>query len=238
MRTCILTATVIICCCKQSISQDNQTVVLKRSWQVGLGLGELPIGSSFKPSVTFGYHITDKLYAGVIFQFPDKINRNGTSFNARSTNLEGLVNSGETVAQRFMLQCRYTPIQFGPYLSAGLVFNGRDTELMNFDNRTRIIGGQVHDGSLSITQTRPAGWGFACGIGYQYNFSNGFSVNAEWTPAWMQYPVPTYTISSSTELPKSAINNIKKNMDNGFKSSPTNMYKVFHVGFSYRLTQE
>ena len=204
-------------------------------WQIGIGLGELPTGGSFKPSITFGYHFNDKLYAGIIYQFKDEISRDEASFNAKSTGLNGLLGSNETVAQRFLLQMRYTPVRHGPYISTGFVFNGKDTETMQFANGHRTIAGEDFQGTVQIQQTRPSGWGFALGLGYQYDFKNGLSAGFEWTPAWFQYPTPSYTFDGSAALSKNAQNHLKRKMDEGFESSVTNMYKVFHIGVAYRF---
>ena len=204
-------------------------------FQIGIGLGELPIGGSFKPSITFGYHFSEKIYAGFIYQFKDKITRNESSFNAKSSGLDGLIKSSETVAQRFLLQLRYKPIIYGPYLSTGIVFNGEDKETMIFDERHRQISNEPYNGSVEIQQTRPAGLGIAFGLGYQHNFKNGFSAGFEWTPAWAQYPQPLYEFSGSSDLTLNTKNELKTKMNKGFKNSVTNMYKVFHIGVAYRF---
>lgn len=203
-------------------------------WQIGLGLGELPIGGSFKPSITFGYHFNKRVYTGVIYQFKDEVSRGASSFNVQSSDLEGIISSSETVAQRLLLQVRYTPIKNGPYLSGGIVFNGQDTETMRFDNRTRQIAEDSFDGIIEIEQTRPAGWGLALGLGYQYDFKNGLSTGFEWTPAWGQYPTPSYQFSGSSILSTKAKEELKNRMDKGFRENVTNMYKVFHIGIAYR----
>ena len=205
------------------------------SWQIGIGLGEIPSGGSFKPSITFGYHFSEKIYTGIIYQFKDRISRDGSSFNAKSTGLDGLLDSSEEVAQRFLMQVRYTPFKNGPYISGGIVFNGRDTESMIFEHRNRIVAGNPYSGKIEIQQTRPAGWGIAAGIGYQYNFKNGLSAGFEWTPAWGQYPKPTYEFGGSAELSNPAKHELMNKMDEGFRSSVTNMYKVFHIGLAYRF---
>lgn len=208
---------------------------LQSYWEVGIGLGELPTGGSFKPSISFGYHFNDKLYTGFIYQFKDEISRNGSSFNAKSSGLDGLVKASEKVAQRFLLQVRYTPVKNGPYLSGGLVFNGKDRETMQFDDRVRPFSGESHSGTIEIQQTRPAGWGLALGLGYQYNFKNGLSAGFEWTPAWGQFPSPSYEFAGTSNLSDAYQNSLRQKMDEGFKSSLTNMYKVFHIGVAYRF---
>lgn len=208
---------------------------LANYWQIGFGLGELPISGSFKPSFTIGYNFNAKFYAGIIYQIKDEINRNESSINAKSSALEGLLSSSETVAQRFMFQVRYTPAKHGPYLSGGFVYNGKDTENMLFDSRYRELSGESYEGTMGIQQTRPAGCGFALGLGYQYNFRNGFSAGFEWTPAWGQYPVPSYQFSGSSALSEKATDELNNKMDEDFTSSVTNMYKVFHMGIAYRF---
>ena len=208
---------------------------LANYWQIGIGLGELPMGGSFKPSLTIGYHFNEKIYAGFIYQFKDYISRNSASINANSAGIDGLIGSSEEVAQRFLFQVRYTPIKNGPYLSTGFVFNGKDTEEIRFDERSRVIAGELYEGSVIINQSRPAGWGFALGLGYQYNFKNGFSAGFEWTPAWFQYPMPTYEFTGTANLTKVAKDTLTEKMNNKFDASVTNMYKVFHVGVGYRF---
>lgn len=214
---------------------QNNDMKIEKYWQVGLGFGELPMAGSFKPSITVGYHFTERVYAGVIYQFSDEIKRDGTSFNAKSAGLEGLTSSNERVDQRLMLQARYTPFKHGPFISTGIVYNGRDVETMHFDHRSRNIAGNEYSGDIVIQQARPAGWGAALGLGYQYNFDNGLSAGFEWTPAWLQYPDPEYDFSGNEGLSESAIVSIKDKMDAGFNSSVTNMYKVFHIGLAYRF---
>lgn len=195
----MLTVILMVLAIQSAFGQEG-TYNHNRYWQIGIGLRELPSGGSFKPSITFGYHFNEKIYAGLIYQFKDRINRDGASFNAQSSGLEGLVGSSETVAQRFLLQMRYTPLKNGPYLSGGFVFNGKDTETMQFDARSREINGATYDGTIEIHQTRPTGWGLALGFGYQHNFKNGLSGRFEWTPAWGQYPTPSYVFAGSSDL--------------------------------------
>ncbi|MCB0791689.1 MAG: hypothetical protein H6595_13140 [Flavobacteriales bacterium] len=205
------------------------------TWQVGIGLGELPMDGSFKPSFTFGYHFNEHLYAGAIYQLRDAIERGGSSFNADAAGLSGAVRTHEDVAERFLLQVRYTPVFRGPYLSAGLVYNGQDSETMRFDDRTRTIAGEPVTGSIVVRQTRPDGWGLALGIGYQYDFRNGLSAGFEWTPAWGQLPDPHYRFGGTAALSAEDRNELERRMDEGFRSSVTNLYKVFHLGLAYRF---
>lgn len=117
-----LTTTLLISFLTLSGLSLQSQPTLKNYWQVGIGLGEILMDGSFKPSITFGYHFSEKIYTGVIYQFKDQISRGASSFNAKSTELDGLLSSSETVSQRFMLQLRYTPVKFGPYLSTRVCF--------------------------------------------------------------------------------------------------------------------
>ena len=114
----------------------------------------------------------------------------------------------------------------------GLIYQ-QDTETMRFDNRTRKIAEETFDGTIEIQQTRPAGWGLALGLGYQYDFKNGFSAGFEWTPAWGQYPSPSYQLSGSSILSKKAKDELQNRMDKSFKENVTNMYKVFYIDLAY-----
>ncbi|MCB0665190.1 MAG: hypothetical protein KDC80_05175 [Saprospiraceae bacterium] len=204
-------------------------------WQIGFGLGELPTGGSFKPSISVGYHVNEKIYAGIIYQLKDHIARNQASINARSSGLTGLNTASEIVAQRFLAQIRYKPFRNGPYLSTGIVFNGRDRETMVFDHRDRQLFGEEYTGDIGIIQSRPAGWGLAAGVGYEYRFKNGVAAGFEWTPAWAQYPEPEYEFGGEAGLSSNTKKSLQDLMNGKFKSSVTNMYKVFHLGISYHF---
>lgn len=206
-----------------------------RYWQIGIGLGELPTGGSFKPSISVGFHFNEKIYAGFIYQFRDRIARNQSSINARSSGLAGLNAASETVADRLLTQIRFKPFRNGPYLSTGIVYNGRDKETMIFDDRERELFGDEYTGEIVIIQSRPAGWGWAAGVGYEYQFENGISAGIEWTPAWGQYPEPEYHFDGEASLLSSTKKSLRDLMNSKFKSSVTNMYKVFHLGISYRF---
>lgn len=207
-----------------------------RYWQVGVGLGELPMGGSFKPSITVGYHFNNKIYLGLIYQFKDNINRGKSSFNADATGLTGLTDSREKVGQRFMLQARYTPIKYAPYISFGVVFNDADTETMQFSQQPHAIGNGVYNTDVTVTQTRKAGWAPAIGLGYQFDFKRGFSINAEWTPGWFNWIAkPKIVVSSSEEIAQDDLDIFKKSMADEYQKHLTNLYKVFHFGVSYRF---
>lgn len=209
---------------------------LEKSWQIGIGFGEIPYKGSFKPSLTFGYHLNERLYFGFVYQFKDKIQRDGSSFNVQASGLDGVASSQEQVAQRMMLHGRYTPFKQGPFISFGLVYNGHDVENMHFDARDRMIQGLEYAGSIGIIQSRPSGWGPALGVGYQYNFRNGLSLNAEWSPAWFtKIKEPDYQFADSADLSPETQTYLANKMTDKFQSTVTNRYKVFHIGLAYRF---
>lgn len=234
MKNLLLVALVSLC----SIATQNTCAqrIQANTWQVGLGLGELPIGGSLKPSVTLGYHFSKHFYAGVIYQFSDEIQRDNSSFNVKTSELNRLHTAKEKVAQRLLIQGRYQPCNYAPYISLGVVYNGNDVEQMTFNAASRNINGTYYQGNINITQSRKAGWGAALGIGYQYNMKNGLSMNAEWTPAWFTpIPTPQYTFSGDATLSNADKTYLANKMTKGFKGSVTNRYKVFHVGIAYRF---
>ncbi len=219
-----------------SYLQEPGKLNFKRGFEIGLGFGEIPYKGSFKPSLTFGYHLSEKLYFGLIYQLKDHIRRDNSSFNAQSSQLEGLLSAREEVAGRFLLQGRYKPFKNGPYLSFGWVYNGRDQEEIKFDDRSRLINGQEYEGAIQVTQTRPGGGGLALGIGYQQHLGNGFSIQAEWTPAWFTpIPTPEYQFSGTADLSVDARTYLSEKMTDRFQSTVTNRYKVFHIGFAKKL---
>ena len=63
-----------------------------------------------------------------------------------------------------MLHGRYYPFENPFYLSFGLLFSGRDKELMEFDTKTRVIGANSYDSSISVELESDQGFAPALGI--------------------------------------------------------------------------
>lgn len=208
-----------------------------KTWQGGIGLGNVPIRGSFKTSLSGGYHITNKWYVGVVYQFGDEIKKKTASFNAKSADLGGLVRSTAYVGPRAMIQARYAPFKCGAYISGGIINNGDSWEDMSYDVRSRTIAGDAaYTRGIRIRQSKPSGWGLALGLGYQHNFTDKLSANIDLTPAWFQRPKPTYQfITSPPDLSDDEIAEIESRMNSKFKSRMTNYYTVFHIGVAYRF---
>ena len=236
MKTIIITLVTVISISVLNAQELKEANPDFRHWQIGIGFGEIPMAGSFKPSLTFGYHFNEKIYVGAIYQFKDDINRNGSSFNADGTGLSGLTKSHERVGQRFMLQGRYTPVRFAPYISFGVVFNDQDREVMEFAEQDQQIGNNTYHTGLTVTQTRKAGWSPAIGLGYQYDFKFGLSINAEWTPGWFVWvPTPDIQVEAGETIAQEDLDLFKEQTTDEFKSHVTNLYKVFHIGLAYRF---
>ncbi len=207
-----------------------------RGWQIGIGLGELPMGGSFKPSFTLGYHFNEHWYVGVNYQLKDKISRGTSSFNAKSTGLSQLQSSTESVGQRAILQVRYTPFRNGPYVAGGLVFNDTDSEQMVFGESLHHIGNNDYQTALEIQQTRKRGLVPALGIGYQYTHKSGLYANVEWIPGLFSgIPEPEYRFTSTETIASNDLNILEDKMTDKFQSTITNWYKVFHIGLGYQF---
>ena len=202
-------------------------------WQLGVHFGELPWDGSFKPGVSFGYHFNDLVYVGAVYQVADRIQRNGRSFNAQSVELAGLDASSERVGQRAYVQVRARPHRLAPYVSAGFVFNDRDTETIQFDARERIVGEHTSASAISITQSRPAGLRPALGFGYSYRMPSGVELHTEWSGWWMfGAPTPTVDITGADLTPEASAL-LEDRIVKAFTSSPFNTYHVFQIGVGY-----
>ena len=147
-----------------------QSHELDGAFMVGVHLGELPWGGSFKPGLSVGYYLSELVFVGAQYQVGDSIERNGTSFNVQNTGLDGIVRSSEEVASRAFLGVRLRPHRHAPFVSLGMLYNGTDTETMVFDERSRTIGTGSYDGSIIIRQSRPSALRPALGLGYSYEF--------------------------------------------------------------------
>lgn len=206
---------------------------LKGRWHLGLEFGEIPVHGSFKPGLSFGYHVNDLVYIGVVYQIRDSIKRNGTSFNAQAIGFDGLLSSSEHVGQRGYLQVRLRPHRYAPYASLGVVFNDRDTETILFDDRQHHIGHESVEGNLWIIQSRPRGIRPALGLGYSYVFASGVELFTEWSGWWLfGAPTPEVTMGG-TALSDATEALLHQRIVDKFKSSPFNTYHVFQMGVAY-----
>ena len=231
IRLAALTAALLTTACSSAVrAQDS---VLDGAFHIGLEFGELPSWGSFKPGISIGYHFTELVYVGFVYQVADSIQRNGSSFNAASVGLDGLLSSSETVGQRAYLQARIRPHRYSPYVSLGFVFNDRDTETITFDDRTRTITGNQVDGAIKIVQSRPAGLRPALGFGYSYTFDNGVELFTEWAGWWMfgapepelKFEAPGLAAASEAAL--------RTRIVDEFTASPFNTYHTFQLGAGY-----
>src|SRR5690606_2603057 len=135
---------------------------------------------------------------------------------------------------RFLLHGRYTPVKYAPYISFGFVFNDNDIETVHFDARERGINGVTYNGAITVTQKRKMAFRPALGLGYQYTFKCRVSIGAEWTGAiYHKIPTPEIDIGASNTLSANEHNFLKSKITKEFKSSPFNLYHIFHMGIGY-----
>ncbi len=186
----------------------------------GVNLGELPWGGSFKPGVSLGYYVNELVYVGFVYQVPDTIRRDDSSFNASGLGKAGLIKSEESVGQRFLLHTRLRPHRYSPFLSLGMVFNDEDREETLFEDGTRVV------------QTRKAGLRPAIGLGYDYTFSNGITLNVEWTGWLFDIPKPDVQIHGGP-MSDEERRAMKQRAEENFESKITNAYHLFALGVGY-----
>lgn len=187
---------------------------------VGLNLGELPWGGSFKPGVSLGYQLNEYAYAGLTYQLGDSIRRDEGSFNATGIGLDGLMRSEEDVSHRFMASVRLRPHRLAPYASLGMVYNGRDTETSSYMDGTTVV------------QSRPSAFRPALGVGYEYTLDSGVSLNVEWAGWVFDKPTPEVTLTGG-QRSASEEAALRERIDDNFKSHITNSYHMFSMGAGY-----
>jgi hypothetical protein len=206
-------------------------------WQIGLSFGEIPIlAGSFKPGVTVGYHVDERVFIGLDVQTPDHLQRDQQSFNARNTGLEGLATSSETTGVRALLSVRVRPNWRLPFVQVGVVYNGDDTETMVFDAHERPIGSGIYPGDLIIEQTRPSGFGLAVGLGYQYDFSNDLSAHLGIALALLSpVPDPEIQLGGAAEVAPADVSDLRAHLTEVYKENLHNHYHLFSVGVGYRF---
>lgn len=73
---------------------------------------------------------------------------------------------------------------------------------------------------------------------FQFPLPIYLAAGFEWTPVWGKFPTPSYQFSGTSQLSESTRRALAEKMDQGFRSSVTNRYKVFHIGLSYVLKNQ
>ncbi len=218
-----------------SYSQTNPG--LRNVWQIGFTFGEIPIlANSFKPGISVGYHFNEYVYAGVSYQLNDNIQRDDESFNAADIGLEGLNTSKERTGERMLVGFQVRPHKLSPYLSVGYVYNNSDVEKMTYKKMERTIGSNTYDSIIKITQTRDSGFEPALGIGYEYDFDNGFSLNTSITMAlFSDIPDTKIDIESSVPLSGEDESVLRNKVLKVYKDNTHNHYHIFNLGLLYRF---
>ncbi len=204
-----------------------------KHWVMGLELGELPLEGSFKLGANIGYRFSRQHELFISYQIPDKVKRDGHSFNADSTGLKGLTSSTESVSKRAQLlgiwRGQATPF----YLSYGLVYNGQDREHMKFKELPRQVNNQLLQEPLSITVTRPSGFAPALGIGVSWLTHSGTDIFIQWSGNIFQKAVTPEIKISSPEINSATRQQLKDRISNNFRNKITNVYHVFSLGIRY-----
>lgn len=208
---------------------------LKNVWAIEVGFGEIPLLSgSFKPSVSFGYHVNQYMYVGWVVQLRDILERGTESFNARNTGLGQITGTREVTGVRSLLGARVRPHRYAPFLSVGILFNGSDREEMRFGDAPRPIGGNIYEGEMTVVQTRPYAIRPALGLGYGVQFKNGFSFSAEMTGAFfLSAPSPDIQIIHEGALSITDRTRLVSHMKKEFKTNLHNRYHLFNIGAGY-----
>lgn len=200
---------------------------------VAVEFGEIPFHGSFKAGISVGYHLNDHAWIGFAYQIPDSIRRNDSSFNAQGTGLAGLEESREDVSSRAAFALRIRPHRYAPHATLGFVYNGRDTEELAFDGRSRVVRGSAIEGPIAIRMSRAPGLRPALGLGYGYTHDSGVQVFADWAGWWM-FGAPTPDLSIDGEgLTEEATSDLHRTITRDFESSPFNTYHVFQMGVGY-----
>ncbi len=210
------------------------TPALEGTWSVAFGFGEIPfLAGSFKPSVSFGYHINRFIYVGTIVQLPDVIERGDESFNAVNAGVDGLLDTRETTGPRAFLGTRLRPHRYSPYLSLGAVFNGSDVETMYFDARPRELAGETHPGPFEVELTRPFGIRPAFGLGYSLTLDNGLAFELEFTGAWLFDAAEPDVRVRGESLSPGAREDLQARFLRSYDDNFHNRYHLFNIAIGY-----
>jgi len=207
----------------------------KHTWSIEVGFGEIPfLSGSFKPSVSFGYHVNQYFYVGWTVQLHDILERGNESFNAKNTGLGQIESTREVTGIRSLIGIRLRPHRFAPHLSAGMLFSGSDREVMHFADATRIIGSNTYHGSVTVVQTRPYAIRPAAGIGWGIQLRNGFSFSAEMTGAFFLRPgAPDIQVIHEQQLLSADRAVFSAQLKSEFQKNFHNRYHLFNIGAGY-----
>ncbi len=204
---------------------------LRGVWSLQFGFGELPfLAGSFKPSISLGYHLNEHFYLGGTVQLRDVLERGDESFNARNLGLGGIESTREETGVRSLIEARYRPHRYSPFLSVGVLSSGSDTEVMRFDARRRTIGSGSYEGAITVEQTRPYAIRPAVGVGYGLTLDSGLAFGVEFAGAFfMGPPEPTVRVESEAALDGRDMASLERTAKESFADNFHNRYHLFNL---------
>lgn len=201
--------------------------------KLGIEFGELPLQGSFKPGINMGYQLNNHHELFISYQVQDDISRNGASFNSKDTGIAGQVNSNEKVAHRAQLLGLWRGSWSPVYFTYGLVYNGKDTEYLQFQGKPRQILNQQLNDPIAVTVTRKAGLSPAIGLGVSWLINNKYQLFAQWSGNIFQTAIEPSVVIHSDEMTAEGKEYLTKRIKTNFRKKVTNVYHVFSMGFRF-----
>lgn len=217
-------------------SPDDPSIAddLRGTWTIKVGFGEIPfLAGSFKPSIAIGHHFNDYVSLAWTVQLRDELERDGESFNAQNLELGGLRSSRERTGVRSLLAARFRPHRYSPFLSVGVLFNGTDTETMQFDSQSRRIGEGTYDGALTVVQRRRWAIRPSIGVGYAVTFANHVTLEIELAGAFFMKPTRPIVDVEGQPLAEADRRALEDRADDAFSGNFHNRYHMFQLAAGY-----
>lgn len=216
----------LLFCLALFLHASSYTTQTSRTF-IGLGFGEIPIlAQSAKYAISVGRYLSEDFsFLGVI-QSKDTLQRNGESFNAQNSGLDGLSSSTETTGERLLAAIVYEPQWSYVHFIAGVLYNGSDTEQMRFSSQQTI--------DIEVTRTHrtvPV-----IGIGYAHDITRQWFFHTSMTAGiFSGISEPDVSVKTSEPIDQITREKITSQVIDGYMDNFHNHYHIFNIGIAYRF---
>ena len=182
-------------------------------------------------SVNLGYHLNKDWYFGGMFLGSQQNQPDDSNLYEQ----EGVKKSASSIDQgsQQAFEIRYTPWNWGGYISLGSIYAKPYKKTTTFDRRQRKIGDHSYDTDLLVESTREATTSFGWGFGYNHVISNGFSFGAGFLFT-SQKPEVTVEITQENAVDTISAVDLQK-LKNTIEQDEAIANRIFHISFGMNL---
>ena len=195
------------------------------------------LGYSLGGGVHLGFQISKSIAVGLTSQafyndYAYWTDRTSYGYDVDNVYLgqEGAKKAITEIEPRHLLEMQFFPWDFGLFFSAGVLHFGKQRSYVEFKKRDREIGENEYNTGLTADLEYAAWTGPALGVGYNYIFSNGFSLGVGFSSGFTVLE-PEVTVTSTSVVAVDDMEDWQSQIERNERTVPHMFY--FGVGYAF-----